>query len=128
MSQSRKQLREYDGSDGTWLTWKQHFKGHFSALKTGSSGKSYWDILEGSNPHEDGRMTTTTMLEAQVQLSCLVNGHSVGMVDQTGTAVYAYLAGHSVGMVDILLWRTSKICILPKARRFTKRAAMSGTL
>jgi hypothetical protein len=90
MSQSRKQLKEYDGSDGTWLTWNQHFKGHFSALKTGSQ----WQVLlgyflEGSNPHEDGRMTITTMLEAQVQRSCLANGHSVGMVDQTGTAVYA---------------------------------------
>lgn len=56
-------------------------------MKTGS-GKSYWDILEGSNPHEDGKITITTMLEAQVQRSCLVDGHSVGMVDQTGTAVY----------------------------------------
>jgi hypothetical protein len=56
-------------------------------LKT-VSGKSYWDILEGSNPHEDGRMAITTMLEAQVQRSCLVSSHSVGMVDQNGTAVY----------------------------------------
>ena len=85
MQESKKQLKPFTGRN--WSSWKQHFKGHYSGRKT-ASGRTFWEVINGDDPRDEGRLQVKTPIESQVQRKATVQGAEVGMVDQTGAAVF----------------------------------------
>ena len=77
-------LNEFSGA--SWTTFTQKTKGTYSAKKT-ESGRSFWEILQTEDPRVEGRKTITTVVEAQIQRTLLINDARVPMVDQAGTPV-----------------------------------------
>jgi hypothetical protein len=77
-------LNEFSGA--SWNEFVQKTKGTYSAKKT-ASGRSHWEILQGDDPREEGRKTVTTVVEAQIQRTLLINDARVPMTDQAGSPV-----------------------------------------